>query len=82
MRQNVDICAVFPDNMENFGEIVPVPKLSLAFPISPWYGRVGLTRSGGPLRSARQIPAEENPEDCQAQREKFLINQLVGDFAN
>ena len=47
--------------MENFGEIVPVPKLSLAFPISPWYGRVGLARSGGPLRSARQIPAEENP---------------------
>ena len=61
MRQNVDICAVFPGNMENFGEIVPVPKLSLAFPTSPWYGRVGLTRSGGPLRSARQIPAEENP---------------------
>ena len=49
MRQNVDICAPFAGIMEKIGEIGQDLKLSLALRLSAWYGRVGLTRSGGPF---------------------------------
>ena len=53
MRQNVDICAPFAGIMEKIGEIGQDLKLSLALPFPAWYGRVGLTRSGGPFCALR-----------------------------
>ena len=53
MRQNVDICAPFAGIMEKIGENGRDLKLSLALLFPAWYGRVGLTRSGGPFYSLR-----------------------------
>ena len=53
MRQNVDICASFAGIMEKIGENGRDLKLSLALRFPAWYGRVGLTRSGGPFCSLR-----------------------------